>query len=81
MLVPAVCAAGVCLYIMLAGCLPFDERVVGQLLRKICGARYETPPWVSTHAATLLRAMLTPDPAKRCADTSKAFDDAHHRYS
>lgn len=57
--------AGVCLYIMLAGCLPFDERAVGALLRKICSADYETPPWITTHAANLLGSLLTPDPRKR----------------
>jgi len=57
--------AGVCLYIMLAGCLPFDERAVGALLRKICSADYETPPWITMHAANLLRSLLTPDPKKR----------------
>lgn len=55
-----------CLYIMLAGCLPFDERAVGALLRKIAAADYETPPWITQDAASLLSAMLTPDPAKRC---------------
>jgi serine/threonine protein kinase len=57
--------AGVCLYIMLAGCLPFDERSVGALLRKIASAEYEMPPWISQHAAALLRAILQPNPAKR----------------
>ncbi len=56
---------GVCLYIMLAGCLPFDERAVGALLRKICAAEYEMPPWVSAAAASLLRAILVPDPDQR----------------
>jgi serine/threonine protein kinase len=57
---------GVCLYIMLAGCLPFDERSVSALLKKIAVADYEMPPWISQNAAALLRAILTPNPAKRC---------------
>jgi serine/threonine protein kinase len=57
--------AGVCLYIMLAGCLPFDERSVGALTKKIATAEYEMPPWISQHAAALLRAILQPNPAKR----------------
>ena len=59
--------AGVCLYTMLAGCLPFDEKAVGALLKKIAAANYETPPWITPDAASLLSAMLTPDPAKRRA--------------
>ena len=50
---------------MLAGCLPFDERSVGALMKKIATAEYEMPPWISQHATALLRAILQPNPAKR----------------
>lgn len=51
---------------MLAGCLPFDERGVAALLRKIAVADYEMPPWISQNAASLLRSILVPDPSRRC---------------
>lgn len=59
------CFPGVCLYVMLAGCLPFDERTAGALVKKIVAAEYETPPWLTPAASSLLRGMLNPDPADR----------------
>lgn len=58
---------------MLAGCLPFDERSVGALTKKIATAEYEMPPWISQHAAALLRAILQPNPAKRWGPHCPAF--------
>ena len=61
------CGAGVVLYVVLAGCLPFDEDDLAALFRKISAAAYEVPPWLSADAAGLLAVMLNPDPEARWA--------------
>lgn len=58
-------ATGVVLYVMLAGCLPFDEDDLVALFHKISAADYEVPPWLSGEAVSLLGAMLTPAPEGR----------------
>lgn len=58
---------GVVLYVMLAGCLPFDEDDLVGLFHKISAASYEVPPWLSDEAAGLLAAMLQPAPEARWA--------------
>ncbi len=57
--------AGVCLYVIAAGALPFDEPNLGALFQKIARAEYHTPTWLSEELAHLLRAILTPDPKAR----------------
>lgn len=59
--------AGVVLYVVLAGCLPFDEDDLPTLFRAISAAQYETPPWLSRQAVDILRRMLDPNPQTRCA--------------
>lgn len=59
-------AAGVVLYVMVAGCLPFDEDDLVALFGKISKAEYEVPPWLSKDAVHLLGCMLNPDPDARC---------------
>ena len=54
-----------CLYIILAGCLPFDSPSMPDLLRRIARADYEVPPWMSASARDLLRTLLQPDPSRR----------------
>lgn len=56
---------GVCLYVTLAGCLPFDEDDLVQLFNKISLAEYQTPPWVSAKATDILDRMLQADPSQR----------------
>lgn len=58
---------GVVLYVMLAGCLPFDEDDLVSLFHKISAAAYEVPPWLSDEAVSLLAAMLQPEPEARWA--------------
>lgn len=53
------------MYVMLAGCLPFDEDDLVSLFHKISAASYEVPPWLSDEAADLLAAMLRPLPEER----------------
>ncbi|KAL4536083.1 hypothetical protein Ndes2437B_g05516 [Nannochloris sp. 'desiccata'] len=38
---------GVVLYVVLAGCLPFDEDDLVEMFQRISQADYETPPWLS----------------------------------
>lgn len=56
---------GVVLYIMLVGCLPFDEPNMGSLFRKITAAVYATPPWLTDAQRAILRRILVPDPVHR----------------
>jgi hypothetical protein len=59
--------AGVCLYVLTAGALPFDEPNLGALFSKISRADYHTPAWFSEELAHLLHAILNPNPKERCA--------------
>jgi 5'-AMP-activated protein kinase catalytic alpha subunit len=56
---------GVCLYVVLAGCLPFDEDEPEGLFAKVAAGEYEAPPWWSADAAAAVAAMLVVDPARR----------------
>lgn len=56
---------GVVLYVMLAGCLPFEEPDMASLFRKITSGEYASPPWFTQEHQTLLRKMLQPNPADR----------------
>uniref|UniRef100_A0A061S7T9 non-specific serine/threonine protein kinase n=1 Tax=Tetraselmis sp. GSL018 TaxID=582737 RepID=A0A061S7T9_9CHLO len=56
---------GVVLYVIMAGCLPFDEPSLPALFRAITQAEYETPPWFSPRVCGLLRRMICVDPAQR----------------
>ncbi|PSC71591.1 CBL-interacting kinase 32 [Micractinium conductrix] len=56
---------GVVLYVILSGCLPFDEDDLVTLFHKISAAQYEVPPWLSHEAVALLAAMLQPAPEQR----------------
>ncbi|KAI8991854.1 kinase-like domain-containing protein [Mycotypha africana] len=59
-------SAGVILYILLTGKLPFDDRHVGRLLAKIKTGRFrQLPDWVSSAAKDLIYRMLNIDPNKR----------------
>lgn len=56
---------GTVLYVMLAGCLPFDEDNVVLLFQKISEADYTIPPWISSEAASVLKSMIHVDPKSR----------------
>lgn len=56
---------GVVLYVVLAGCLPFDEDDLVSLMEKITTAEYETPPWLSQEASDILHRMICADPKER----------------
>ncbi|KAE9400139.1 Pkinase-domain-containing protein [Gymnopus androsaceus JB14] len=58
-------SAGVMLYVMLCGCLPFEDDDMQILFQKIRSGSYAMPPFVSTEARKLIGAMLTLDTIKR----------------
>lgn len=58
-------AAGVCLFVMVAGKLPFDEAHLAQLFRKVSKAEYTCPPWFSPDLAHVLSLMLEPNARRR----------------
>ena len=58
-------SAGVCLFVITAGALPFDEPNLGLLFKKIQKADYQTPAWFSKELAHLLHAIITPNPQDR----------------
>ncbi|CAM9514133.1 unnamed protein product [Pylaiella littoralis] len=58
-------SAGVCLYCMLAGFLPFEADQVGEKFDKIQAGDFKIAPGISLSACSLLECMLEPDPKKR----------------
>lgn len=58
---------GVVLYVMLAGCLPFDEDNIVVLFEKIAKSEFTIPPWMSQPAADVLKSMLCVDPSARAS--------------
>ncbi|KAI8349419.1 kinase-like domain-containing protein [Blakeslea trispora] len=59
-------SAGVILYVLLSGRLPFDDLHIGRLLAKIKQGRYRPlPHWVSSSAKDVVYRMLIVDPNKR----------------
>lgn len=59
--------AGVLLYVIMAGNLPFDESNLPTLFKKISRADYPTPPWFTPDMTSLFKAMLNPSVKKRYA--------------
>ena len=62
-----VLCAGVLLYVIMAGNLPFDEPNLPSLFKKIARADYAKPPWFTAEMVSLFKMMLNPDPKKRQA--------------
>jgi serine/threonine protein kinase len=58
-------SAGVILYVLLAGFLPFDESTMAALFRKIQNADYSYPSWFSAEVRALIDQILVADPARR----------------
>lgn len=57
--------AGIILYAMLAGELPFDAPTAPELARQIIAARITYPATLSRGVVSLLRGILVADPARR----------------
>ncbi|NP_001105967.2 putative protein kinase [Zea mays] len=58
-------SCGVILYVMLVGCLPFDDRNLVVLYQKIFKGDCQIPKWLSPAAQDLLKRILQPNPMKR----------------
>ena len=61
--------AGVLLYVIMAGNLPFDEPNLPSLFKKIARADYPSPPWFTPEMDSLFKMMLDPLPNKRCSSS------------
>jgi len=51
-------SSGIILYALLCGTLPFDDRNVTFLFKKIKSGQFYMPPFLSVHAADLLKKIL-----------------------
>ena len=58
-------SCGVILYVLLAGFLPFDEKKMADLFRKIQAAEVQYPAWFSDEVKDLLGMILTASPGDR----------------
>lgn len=58
-------ACGVILYVLLAGYLPFQDKNLMDMYRKIYKAELKWPSWFSSEARRLLRRILDPNPGTR----------------
>ncbi|RWS05842.1 maternal embryonic leucine zipper kinase-like protein 1, partial [Dinothrombium tinctorium] len=58
-------SAGVILYALLVGQLPFDDENLSNLYKKIQAGNYKIPFWLSEESKSVIRSMLNINPAKR----------------
>lgn len=58
-------ACGVILYVLLAGYLPFQDKNLMDMYKKICKAELKWPSWFSSDVQKLLRRILDPNPSTR----------------
>ncbi|KAK3151561.1 hypothetical protein QOZ80_3AG0247490 [Eleusine coracana subsp. coracana] len=58
-------ACGVILYVLLAGYLPFQEKNLMDMYKKICKAELKWPNWFPSDVRRLLRRILHPNPSAR----------------
>ncbi|CAL4914289.1 unnamed protein product [Urochloa decumbens] len=58
-------ACGVILYVLLAGYLPFQDKNLIDMYKKIFKAELKWPSWFSSDARKLLRRLLHPNPSAR----------------
>ncbi|KAF4359735.1 hypothetical protein F8388_008297 [Cannabis sativa] len=58
-------SCGVILFELLAGCLPFDDRNLLYLYKKITRAQYECPQWFTERQKKLISRLLEPNSIKR----------------
>lgn len=68
-------AAGVILYEMLVGKLPFTKTSDISLERRICSGRYSLPSSLSAKAAELIRSLLHLEPNERLTSDQAATSD------
>ncbi|OIW02790.1 hypothetical protein TanjilG_29566 [Lupinus angustifolius] len=58
-------SCGVILFVLIAGYLPFDSPNLIDLYKKISGAEFTCPPWLSFSARKLISRLLDPNPVTR----------------
>ncbi|KAL1194984.1 CBL-interacting serine/threonine-protein kinase 5 [Cardamine amara subsp. amara] len=58
-------SCGVVLYVLLAGCLPFQDENLMNMYRKIFKADFEFPPWFSPESKRLISKLLVVNPDRR----------------
>lgn len=58
-------SCGVILYVLLAGFLPFQEKNIALLYRKIHRGDFRCPPWISSDARRLIIKILDPNSSSR----------------
>ncbi|XP_057430340.1 CBL-interacting serine/threonine-protein kinase 20 [Lotus japonicus] len=58
-------SCGVILYVLLAGFLPFNDKNLMEMYRKITTADFKFPPWFRSDAKRLLYRILDPNPRTR----------------
>ena len=58
-------SAGIILYAMLCGCLPFEDTNYKVLYAKVLRGKYETPKHLSEESKSLLAGIINTDPTKR----------------
>ena len=58
---------GVILYVLVAGCLPFDEPTMSVLFKKIKTADFKYPPSFSDELKDLIESILVVDPKQRAS--------------
>ncbi|KAJ1297223.1 hypothetical protein BS78_01G361600 [Paspalum vaginatum] len=58
-------ACGVILYVLLAGYLPFQDKNLMDMYKKICKAELKWPSWFSSDVRKLLWRILHPNPSTR----------------
>ncbi|KAI4381103.1 hypothetical protein MLD38_007211 [Melastoma candidum] len=68
-------SCGVILYELLAGFLPFDDRNLINLYKKIYKADYMCPPWFTRGQRRMLTKILEPSPKKRITITEIIEDE------
>ncbi|KFK36106.1 hypothetical protein AALP_AA4G078300 [Arabis alpina] len=75
-------SCGVILYVILTGCLPFDDTNLAVLCRKIFKGDPPIPRWISPGAKTMIKRMLDPNPVTRITIAGiKANDWFRHDYA
>ncbi|KAF3524350.1 hypothetical protein F2Q69_00046347 [Brassica cretica] len=75
-------SCGVILYVILTGCLPFDDANLAVLFRNIFKGDPPIPRWLSPGAKTMIKRMLDPNPVMRMTIAGiKANDWFNHDYT
>ncbi|XP_019091333.1 PREDICTED: CBL-interacting serine/threonine-protein kinase 17-like isoform X2 [Camelina sativa] len=75
-------SCGVILYVILTGCLPFDDTNLAALCRKIFKGDPPIPRWITPGAKNMIKRMLDPNPVTRMTIANiKANDWFKHEYT